>query len=382
MRIIVGSDIAHYCQRIGAFDNRMAYIIGLQQLGHDVHVMAEINSKRCHDSNYNPVPFEQWPGRRQFEGLAKQYGIWPRCCVLYNHGQATHGISLTDAIEVAKSADLLLNISGKLKTPEILEAVKYRLFIDLAPAKTQVYRAEYGIDQGFDQHQYFFTVGLNIGTAACNIPTCDLNWHPIMHPVVLDLWPARVSDQPKRFTTITNWAGKETFKMEGRFSGEKSDNWLKFIDLPKRTQQELEIALKINPGYENDGTFFEENGWLLSDPMQLRTLEDYRNYIGNSRAEISIANNRYVQFKTGWFSDRTVRYLASGKPALIQSTGIEDRLPTGKGLLTFTTIDEAVAGIEAINSDYTAHCRASRAIAEEYFDSAKVLSQMLQRIGF
>jgi hypothetical protein len=380
MRIIVGTDIAHYCRRIGAFDNRMAYIIGLQELGHDVHVMIEVNPKRCHDSNDNLVGFEQWPGRRQFEALAKLYGIWPRCCLLYNHGQATYGMSLADAIKLAKSADLLLNISGKLKTADILEAVRYRAFIDQAPAKTQVYHEEYGIDQGLGHHQHFFTIGLNIGTAACDIPTCDLTWQPIIHPVVLDLWPAWVSDQHQCFTTITNWAGKETFDMQGRFSGEKSDNWFNFIELPKKTPQKLEIALNIGR-YERDLTFFAENGWLLSDPEQQRTFRDYRSYIGNSRAEFSVANNRYVEFHTGWFSDRSARYLASGKPVLVQSTGIEDHLPVGKGLLTFKTMDEAVAGIEMINKDYLAHCRAARAIAEEHFDSDRVLSKMLKQIG-
>ena len=239
MRIIVGSDIAHCGERIGAFDNRMAYILGLQRLGHKVYVFADVNPNRCFDANYHPLSFKEWEGRQQFEALARSYGIWPHCCLIYKNGEATYGMSLTDAIKIAQSSDLLLNISEKLKTPDILEGVKYRVFIDQAPAKTQVYHAGYGIDQGFDQHQHFFTVGLNIGTAACDIPTCGLTWHPIMHPVVLDLWSAWSSDQHQRFTTITNWAGKEPFNMQGRFSGEQSDNWLSFIELPKRTRQEL-----------------------------------------------------------------------------------------------------------------------------------------------
>ncbi|MDB4441904.1 hypothetical protein N9219_00635 [bacterium] len=360
----------------------MAYVLGFQNLGHKVYLMEDIDPKRCHDSNFNPVSFEKWEGRFRFESLTQFYGIWPRCCLIYNNGEDTHGMSFKKAVKVAKASDLLINIQARLKTRDILENVRCRAYIDINPAKTQVYQAEYGIDRGFDKHDYFFTVGLNIGTPRCDIPTCGLTWYGIMPPVVLSLWPVNIDDIGKRFTTISNWVGKNTFNFKGRYSGEKVNNWLKVIELPNKTSQELEIALNINPAYDKEIKLFKKNGWVLSDPKQLSTLEDYRRYIATSRAEFSIANNRYVQFNTGWFSDRSARYLASGKPVLVQSTGIEDQLPMGKGLLTFKTMEEAVAGIEAINSDYLAHCQAARSIAEKHFDSDKVLSNMLKQIGF
>ncbi|OLE66709.1 MAG: hypothetical protein AUI36_07270 [Cyanobacteria bacterium 13_1_40CM_2_61_4] len=253
-----------------------------------------------------------------------------------------------------------------------------RAFIDQDPGITQVYHAEYGIDMGFDQHQYFFTVGLNIGTVTCGIPTCGLTWHPMMHPVVLELWPARIDPQSQRFTSVSSW-GQPTFDYAGRYSGEKLDNWWRFLALPQRTRQALEVAM--NGVDDENRALFREHGWVLSDPKQLDDLAAYRSFIGQSRAEFSIAHHGFVQFKTGWFSDRSARYLASGKPVLVQATGMEDHLPTGKGLLTFTTLDEAVAGIEAINKDYIAHCRAARALAAEYCDANKVLADMLERIG-
>jgi len=142
-------------------------------LGHEVYVIAEVNPKRRHDSNYKPVRFEDWEGRRHFESLAKSYGVWPRCGLVYNRGDANYGMSLADAIKVAKSSDLLINISGKVITPEIFENVQCRVLIDLAPAKPR-FHSKYGIDQGFDRHQHFFTVGLNIGAPTCDIPTCGL----------------------------------------------------------------------------------------------------------------------------------------------------------------------------------------------------------------
>lgn len=272
MKIIVGNAIKNWnISRPGDFDTRMAYILGLQHLGHEVYLIADIEPKQCYDSNYNPVSFEEWEGRHRFEKLAKSYGIWPHSCLIYNYGEATHGMSFSDAVRVAKTADLLVNINGRLKTPEILENVGCRAYIDLDPSKTQVYHAEYGIDQGLNQHDYYFTVGLNIGTPKCDIPTCGLTWRGILPPVVLSIWPAQ-PDKYERFTTISGWAGKETFDFKGRFSGEKSDQWHKFIELPKKTSQELEIALRIHPAYDAEIKLFQENGWILSDPTKFRSL--------------------------------------------------------------------------------------------------------------
>jgi hypothetical protein len=285
-----------------------------------------------------------------------------------------------DALKMARESQLLLSIGGHLTTPEILSSVPCRAFIDINPAKTQVYHAEYGVDRGFDAHQFFFTVGLNIGAPACEIPTCGRTWRGLVPPVVLSHWPS-TSDGCRRFTSVSTWRRRGTFYLRGKFSGEKADQWLKFIELPSKTGQEMEIALDIDPGYDEDVKLFSGNGWILSDPKQLHNAEGYREYIRRSRGEFSAAHNRYVEFRTGWISDRSVRYLASGKPVLVQSTGVEDHLPTGKGLLTFGSMEEAVAGIEAINRDYPAHCRAARAIAEEYADSGKVLSKMLKQMG-
>jgi hypothetical protein len=383
MKIIVGGAITNWhLDRHCAFDNRMAYVLGLQRLGHEIYLFADIEPHKCLDSNYNPVSFAEWEGRQRFETLAKFYGIWPHCCLIYDHGTATHGMSFSEAVGAAKTSHLLFNITQRLKTPEILQSIPYRAYIDLDPGKTQVYHAEYGIDQGLDRHEHFFTVGTNIGTSKCGIPTCGLTWHGIFPPVLLTHWPVKISGEHARFTSISSWWGERTFDFNGRYSGEKADNWLKFLELPTKTTQELELVLTIDPTREADIELFTANGWRLLDPRQLHNISDYKKYIANSRAEFSIANNCYVEFNTGWFSDRSARYLASGKPVLVQSTGIEDHLPTGKGLLTFTTMEEAIAGIEAINKDYLAHCRAARQIAEEYFDSDRVLPRMLRQMGF
>jgi hypothetical protein len=381
MKVIVGAEISRYHRRIGALDNRMAYVLGLRKLGHEVYLIGDVRADECFDSDYRPVAFGDWEGRRHFEEAAKAYGVWPDCCMIYDGGRDTHGMSFDQAVRVAREADFLVNIYGKLKTPDVRDRVRCKIYIDLAPAQPQVYQADYGIDQAFDKHDVFFTVGLNIGTAACPIPTCGKRWHRLLHPIVMELWPPQINSSCRRFTTISRWSETGTFNFNGQYCGEKSDHWREFLSLPTRVDQEMDVALNIDPKCAADLALFKANRWHVSDPKQFCSLEDYRSYIGNSRGEFSIANPRYVRFNTGWTSDRTARYLASGKPCLVQSTGMEHHLPTGTGLITFRTLDEAVAGIQEINSDYPKHCRAARAIAEEYLDSDVVLKGMLREIG-
>ncbi len=367
----------------GHIDSIMAYPVGLQRLGHEVYVMERVGSNRCVDAFGKKVLFEQWEGRRHFESVMKTYGIWPRCCLIYKNGEATHGRPFAEAVNVAKRCDLLMTRSGEIhKVQDIFANPRYRLYIDGNPGNTQVFLQQHGGDyEALDHYDHLFTLGLNIGTDTCRIPTGNRHWHPILRPVVLPLWPTCPDHERIRFTTISSWKGRTTFQWQGTESGQKSDSWLKFIEIPKRTAQELEIALRIEPHDEVDGEMFRQNGWRLTDPRRLRTMTDYREYISHSRAEFSVAHHRVVEFAVGWFSDRSALYLASGRPVLVQSTGIEPHLPTGKGLLTFSTMEEALAGIEDINGDYIGHCRAARDIAETHFDSDRVLTNILAHVG-
>src|SRR5262249_10926986 len=155
-------------------------------------------------------------GTNHFERLTRSLGLWPRACLIYNGGQATHGMPFAEAVEIARNTDLLLNFAGRLKAAEILERIPCRAYVDRNPGTEQVYNAVYGIDYGFDRHHYFFTHGLNVGDTRCDIPTCGRTWHGTMVPVVLDLWPY-VNGGGKQFTTITGWGGRETFDLNGKY---------------------------------------------------------------------------------------------------------------------------------------------------------------------
>jgi len=382
MTIIVAAKIAN--TTVGHIDHAMAYASGFQQLGHEVFVMEHVGSNRCTDLHNQNIPFDQWGGRQHFETVARSYGIWPRCCLIYKNGQATHGLPFADAVRIAKRSDLLMSRSGQIhKVPEIFDAPNCRAYFDGNPGNTQFFSHQQGGDyEALDRYDHFFTLGLNIGTEACPIPTDTRQWHHQVRPVVLNNWPLASKKYSKRFTTISTWKGRSTFEFDGKGSGEKSDNWLRFLDLPQKSRQEFEIALRIDSAnHHTDREMFEKKGWRLTNPALLKNIHDYRNYIGQSRAEFSVAHNRYVEFSTGWFSDRSPLYLASGKPVLVQSTGIEAHLPTGKGLLTYATMEEAIAGVETINRDYAVHCQAARKIAEEFFDSKKVLNTILKTIA-
>jgi hypothetical protein len=109
-----------------------------------------------------------------------------------------------------------------------------------------------------------------------------------------------------------------------------------------------------------------------------RALDDYRDFIQRSKAEFGVAKHTYVSTRSGWFSDRTECYLASGRPALVQDTGWTAHLPSGDGLLAFSNVEEAIDGIARITSDYDRHARHASEVARAHFDARVVLPALLE----
>jgi hypothetical protein len=238
----------------------------------------------------------------------------------------------------------------------------------------------------FTGHHKYVTVGENIvrGDRGCSIPTCGLDWIPTKQPVVLGEWPvADAASHNGAFTSVGAWRGPYApIEYEGRTYGLRVHEFRRFFDLPKRTGQTFEVALDIHADETRDLRALAEHGWRLTSPAKVAADPwVYRDYVSNSRAEFGVAKNIYVQSRSGWFSDRTICYLASGRPAIVQDTGLEGLLPTGRGLLTYSTPDEAAAAVENVVADYPRHCRAARAIAEECFASDKVLGRLLGKLG-
>jgi hypothetical protein len=378
-RILVSGAVANKPASGGEAWVRMSWVRGLRRLGHEVCFVEQIESADCVDAQGRPAPFEESVNRRGFESVLGS--LAPDCpaALLCDGGRTGVGPGCGEVVEWARGADLLVNVSGHLDLEPLKAGPRRRAFVDVDPGFTQIW-AENGAAARLEGHDAYFTVGENVGTPACSIPTAGLEWLPLPPPATLADWPAVPRRPAGRFTTVATWRsplGTLAFG-EKEFEG-KHHQWRRLIDLPRRSPQEFEIALQIHPGDAADREALEAGGWNLADPGAVAgDPSAFRSYVQGSAAELSVAHPVYVDTASGWISDRTVRYLASGRPALVQDTGIGDRYGVGEGLLTFRTLDEAVAGAAAIAGDYEAHSRAARSLAETQFDSDLVLRRFLE----
>lgn len=219
MKIICTAKIAN--TTVGHIDHAMAYAVGLQRLGHEVYVMEQVGSNRCVDANHTKVPFARWKGRWHFEAVARAYGLWPRCCLFYKQGEASHGMAFAEAVKVAKQCDVSLTRSGQIhKAPEIFEHARRRAYFDGNPGHTHLLWHQQGsaYEEALERYDCLFTLGLNIGTEHCPVPTDGFQWHPQVRPVVLPMWPVRIEPYSKRFTTVSSWKGRSTLQWVGQDS--------------------------------------------------------------------------------------------------------------------------------------------------------------------
>jgi Glycosyl transferases group 1 len=378
LKIIIGAVMSRSPLVAGSVWNRIHRLLGFRRLGHDVCFVEELTPERCIDARGQLTDFEHCVNREVFRGTLGRYDLLENACLLYNRGDSTFGLSRQSLATVCREADLLINMSGHIVSEVVLGNVKRRVFIDEDPVYTQLWHAEYAVDQNLARHHVFFTVGLNVGTPVSTIPDCGVKWHPLLPPVTVDLWPVDFNAAARRFTTIASWVDFEDLHYRGEWYRSKAEEFQRFASLARRTPQELEVALSSDGNRQDEIRSLQSSGWIVADTTRVTSLSGYQQYIASSRAEIGIAKHAYVKARCGWFSDRSSHYLASGKPVLAQSTGVEGWLPSGRGFLTFEDMEQAVQGIEVINKDYARHCRAAREFAEEYLDYRKILPKMLE----
>jgi hypothetical protein len=361
---------------------RLSWALGLQRLGFQVYFVEELAPELCRDSTGAQVRVEQSAPASYFRSVIEEFGLTGQAALLDPVGDGAVGLSHAELLDVAERAEVLINISGHLSAEPLMHLLRRKVYVDIDPGFTQLWAAQGLAGSRLRGHDYYFTIGENIGTPGCSIPTNGIRWRPTRQPVLLDRWPATSADRAARFTTIANWRGPYgALEHEGKTYGLKVHEFRKFLDLPRRAPGTFEIALNIDPADVRDRDALEAHGWELADPVAASCDPDaFQRYVQQSGAEFSVAQGVYVDTNSGWFSDRTVRYLASGKPALVQDTGFSRTLAVGAGLLSFRTLDDAVTGVERIVRDYDAHARAARAVAEAYFDSDVVLGRMLEEI--
>jgi hypothetical protein len=346
----------------------LMYLLGLRALGHDVFYI-EDTGECVYDPVQNARSTNPSYGTSYIHAALDPFGLGDRWAFV-NYDGTYHGRDANDVRAYCADADLFLNLSGgSWFWRDEYARIPHKAFIDSDPAFTQlaIAKAEPWYVEFFQRFDRLFTFGANVGTSASPIPTGPFTWHKTWQPVTVGDWSTQLTPRD-RFTSVMTWQ-IESFTDVG---GNKDQEFLRFIDLPARTSQPFELAIN------GPQRLLREHGWETVDAMGVsRSLWDYRAFIQESKAEFGVAKHTYVASRSGWFSDRTECYLASGRPALVQDTGWTGHLPHGEGLLAFSDPDEALAGIDRINSDYERHARRAVEIAREHFDARRVLPRLL-----
>jgi len=349
------------------------YIAGLQRLGWDVFYL-EDTGECGYDPVANGISTDPSYAVRYLRRELARVGLEDSFCYVDYRGRY-HGASRERVSEVCRSADLLLNLSGGcwIERPEY-ESVR-KVFVDTDPGFTQQAIADAGAGwyrDFFASHDALFTFATNVGAADCRLPETPFAWQPTVQPLALEFWPVVPVAGDAPFTTVMSWR-IDSFPGMGKG---KAGDLLRLLDLPARSGRRLRLAVSGRAPTD----LLERNGWDVRDAVA-ETIDPaaYRSFIQASKAELGFAKAMYVETRSGWFSDRTQCYLASGRPALVRDTGFDKTIPVGEGLLTFADEAGVLAGLEEIDSRYDRHARAARELAAEQFEAAAVVADLLER---
>jgi hypothetical protein len=381
-KVIVGSGfVAQYPQAGGMFSVTLQYLLGLRRLGCQVCWLELLWPQGPHDR----ALIQTFADRMADIGLAKEF-----CLVYYPQGKwpaagtesEWYGWSQAQFFQFCAGADLLLDLCASVRPPDLLAAVRRTALLDLDPGFMQLWMTQWEMGQG--SHDLFFTVGQNIGRPTCSVPTGGVEWRTFWPPVDLDLWRSGEGDAHAPFSTVSQWWGYPSTYYNGEeYNGSKRTEFLRFVDLPALTGRPFELALNLHPVDDTaDKRLLIEKGWRVHDAHRVvGDFASYRHYVQWACGEFSVAKPGYIKSKSGWFSDRSACYLAAGRPVLVQETSFSTFLPTGRGVVSFSSLEQAVEGVAEIQRNYALHCHAAREIAQEYFSTEKVLSKLLREAG-
>jgi hypothetical protein len=359
--------------------HHLQYVLGLERLGHDVYFLEDSDD---FESCYDPVQGETIADPSF--GIAFTQAAFTRaglseCWAYYDaHTQTWLGPCAGRALELCRTADVCLNVSGVNPLRDWLLDVPVRVLIDTDPAFTQIrHLSDAAAMEAALRHNAFFSFGENIASGDCSIPDDGLTWQATRQPVVLDAWPVTQGPPDGNFSTIMQWESYPERLYDGRLYGMKSRSFPPYMDLPTKVGARFELALGSDSAPRDR---LREFGWLVRDPYEVSTDPwVYQRFIQQAKAEFSVAKQGYVTTKCGWFSDRSTSYLASGRPVITQETGFSRWLKAERGLIPFRSPDEAVAAVERVRQDYERHCRSAREVVEEHFDARNVLPSLLDR---
>lgn len=355
--------------------HHLQYVLGLADLGHEVVFVEDSDDyPSCYDPSRNIVDTDPRYGlgfaARAFErvGLAQRWAYYDA------HTTRWLGPCADLVLQLCASADLVLNLSGVNPLRPWLLQVPARALVDTDPVFTQIrHLTDPAARAEALRHTAFCSFGAHGGGGA--IPDDGLPWQPTRQPIVLRAWPVTPGPAAGRWTTVMQWDSYAAREYGGVRYGMKGASFAPYLDLPRRSGQRFELALGSATAPR---VLLRRHGWSVRNPLRpTRDPWSYQRYLQRSRAEFSVAKHGYVAARSGWFSERSAAYLASGRPVVVQDTGFRAWLRADMGILPFSSPDEALAAIEAVERDYAAQCRAARAVAEQYFDARQVLPALL-----
>ena len=371
-----------FLNRGGNFWVYLQYALGLRAIGCDVHWLERLEEPGAGWEGIDASANEQ---AELLHRTLSRFGISNRPILYTTPGERAEcfepsyiGVDESEAERTLRRADLLLNFHQKIH-PELLARFGRTALVDIDPGLLQ-----YWISSGLlhvPNHDLYFTIGETVGTPSARFPDCGIAWIPIRPPVFLDQWQFTRASDTAPFTTVSSWHGDEyILEGDGYWDNNKRISWLRLAELPKLTNQSLEIATYFGEKDASERLLLERNGWgVRHAPDVAGTPERYRSYVQSSRGEISCAKPSCMHFQNAWISDRTLCYLASGKPAVVQNTGPSSYIPDdGSGLLRFSTAEEAAAAIDEVNASYAQNCSDAREIAESYFNAVEVAGHIVQ----
>jgi hypothetical protein len=372
--IVCPRNVVNFLEGGGHFWAYMQYVQGLARIGCDVYWLEELASQGAADADARAVA--------AMRTRLAEFGLGERLLLYATRSARTEWIThpAAHAEAVLRGADLLLNFHYTMD-PALLALPRRTALVDIDPGLLQFW-----ITQGqlaVPRHDRYLTIGETVGRPGSRIPDCGVDWIHFRPPVCLESWPYTHDARCESFTTVAGWWAGEYIKGKenGRpvfYENTKRVAFLEIVDLPRQTTQPLELALYLGDGDAAERLMLEQRGWRVRHSREVaRTPGMYRDYIQGSRGEVSAAKPSCMSFQNAWVSDRTLCYLASGKPAVVQDTGPSAFLPNGEGLFRFTTVAEAARAIDTVNAEYARHCRAARAIAESLFDAKQVAEHIL-----
>ncbi len=357
------------------------YLVGLRDLGCDVFYVEDAGAPP-YDPASGGIGITADANVAFLADVMRRYDFADRWAYWDSLTDTWHGRDGAGVRELYRTADAIFNLCGATSLrPEHRQGAKL-CYVETDPIYEQMRVANGDEDSiGFlSAHDVLFTYGELLGTPSCTVPVERFTWIPTRPPVVLDCW--RPSAEGRAFASIATWENKgKNVEFRGEtYYWSKHINFLRMIDVPRASGEPFELAM--DPGDDAVRTRLASHGWSLVDPRPISAdVDAYRAYVDRARGEFTVAKDIYVRPRSGWFSDRSVCFLAAGKPVVTQETGFSELIPSGKGLLAFSTEEEAVDAVRAVAADWALHARAARAVAEEHFAAGKVIGAMLDAAG-